>query len=32
MDFSLPIKRVEAGLRTLVLWGKITALNGKVRL
>lgn len=30
LDYSLTIKRVEAGLKTLVLWGKVTALNGKV--
>lgn len=30
LDHSLPIKKVEAGLRTLVLWGRITVLNGKV--
>jgi radial spoke head protein 9 len=30
LDHSLPIKRTEAGLKTLVLWGKIVALNGKV--
>ncbi|GLC40331.1 Radial spoke head protein 9 [Pleodorina starrii] len=29
LDHSLPIKRIEAGLKTLVLWGRITALNGK---
>lgn len=29
LDHSLPIKRVETGLKTLTLWGKITAQNGK---
>lgn len=29
LDHSLPIKRAEAGLKVLVLWGKITTLNGK---
>lgn len=29
LDHSLVIKRVEAGLKTLVLWGKILARNGK---
>uniref|UniRef100_A0A7S0V3D7 Radial spoke head protein 9 homolog n=1 Tax=Polytomella parva TaxID=51329 RepID=A0A7S0V3D7_9CHLO len=29
LEYSLPIKRIEAGLRTLVLWGKILCLNGK---
>lgn len=29
-DHSLAIKRVEAGLRSLVFWGRITTLNGKV--
>ena len=32
LDHSLALKRVEAGVKTLVLWGKIIALNGKVRL
>lgn len=31
LDHSLPIKRVEAGMKTLVLWGKILATNGRVR-
>lgn len=30
VDHSLPIKRSEAGLKTLVLWGRLTARNGKV--
>ena len=30
LDHSLPIKKVEAGLKTLSLWGRITTLNGKV--
>lgn len=29
LDHSIVIKRVEAGLKTLVLWGKITTRNGK---
>lgn len=29
LDHSLPIKKVEAGLKTLSLWGRITTLNGK---
>lgn len=29
LDHSIPIKRVEAGLKSLVLWGKITTQNGK---
>ncbi|KAG1679524.1 hypothetical protein FOA52_011125 [Chlamydomonas sp. UWO 241] len=29
LDHSVTIKRVEAGLKSLVLWGKITTLNGK---
>mmetsp|Transcript_90 Transcript_90/g.138 ORF Transcript_90/g.138 Transcript_90/m.138 type:complete len:272 (-) Transcript_90:413-1228(-) len=29
LDHSLPIKRIEAGLKTVVLWGKILATNGK---
>jgi radial spoke head protein 9 len=29
LDHSLPIKRIEAGLKSLILWGKITTLNGK---
>mmetsp|Transcript_3866 Transcript_3866/g.8287 ORF Transcript_3866/g.8287 Transcript_3866/m.8287 type:complete len:276 (+) Transcript_3866:155-982(+) len=29
LDYSLPIKRAEAGLKTLVLWGKVLTLNGK---
>lgn len=29
LDHSLPIKRAEAGLKTLTLWGKITTLNGR---
>ncbi|KAJ9528246.1 hypothetical protein QJQ45_014228 [Haematococcus lacustris] len=29
LDHSLPIKRTEAGLKTLVLWGRLTAVNGK---
>ncbi|KXZ53946.1 hypothetical protein GPECTOR_6g864 [Gonium pectorale] len=29
LDHSIPIKRIEAGLKTLTLWGRITALNGK---
>jgi hypothetical protein len=31
LDHSLLIKRTEAGLKTLALWGRIIALNGKVR-
>ncbi len=31
LDHSIPIKRVEAGLKSLVLWGKILTQNGKVR-
>jgi hypothetical protein len=31
LDYSIPIKRIEAGLKTLVLWGRLTTLNGKVR-
>ena len=31
LDCSLPIKRIEAGLKSLVLWGRITTQNGKVR-
>jgi len=31
LDHSLPIKRTEAGLKTLTLWGKLSTLNGKVR-
>lgn len=30
LDHSLPIKRREAGLQTLVLWGRLLAKNGKV--
>ena len=30
LDHSLPIKRREAGLQTLVLWGRLQARNGKV--
>lgn len=30
LDHSLPIKRREAGLQTLVLWGRLLARNGKV--
>lgn len=29
LDYSITIKRVEAGLRSLNLWGKVTTLNGK---
>ncbi|GAX85017.1 hypothetical protein CEUSTIGMA_g12438.t1 [Chlamydomonas eustigma] len=29
LDHSLPIKRTEAGLKSLTLWGKITTQNGK---
>mmetsp|Transcript_76183 Transcript_76183/g.154405 ORF Transcript_76183/g.154405 Transcript_76183/m.154405 type:complete len:277 (+) Transcript_76183:132-962(+) len=29
LDHSVTIKRVEAGLKSLVLWGKVTTLNGK---
>ncbi|KAF5827522.1 radial spoke protein 9 [Dunaliella salina] len=29
LDHSLPIKRTEAGLKTLTLWGKLTTLNGR---
>lgn len=29
LDHSIPIKRVEAGLKSLVLWGRITTQNGK---
>lgn len=31
LDHSLPIKRNEAGLKSLVLWGRLVTLNGKVR-
>lgn len=31
LDHSLPIKRREAGLQTLVLWGRLLARNGRVR-
>jgi radial spoke head protein 9 len=31
VDHSLPIKRREAGLQTLVLWGRLLARNGRVR-
>lgn len=30
LDHSLPIKRSEAGLKSLVLWGRLLARNGKV--
>lgn len=30
LDLSLPIKRSEAGLKSLVLWGRLLARNGKV--
>ena len=30
LDHSLPIKRTEAGLKTLTLWGKLVTLNGRV--
>lgn len=30
LDHSLPIKRREAGLQTLVLWGRLLTRNGKV--
>lgn len=30
LDHSLPIKRREAGLQTLVLWGRLLARNGRV--
>jgi hypothetical protein len=30
LDHSLPIKRREAGLHTLVLWGRLLARNGRV--
>lgn len=30
LDNSLPIKRIEAGLKTLALWGRIMTQNGKV--
>jgi hypothetical protein len=30
MDHSIPIKRSEAGLKSLVLWGRLLARNGKV--
>ncbi|KAG2440765.1 hypothetical protein HXX76_003621 [Chlamydomonas incerta] len=29
LDHSIPIKRIEAGLRSLTLWGRLTTLNGK---
>jgi len=29
LDHSLPIKRAEAGLKNLTLWGKVVTLNGK---
>ncbi|KAG2496768.1 hypothetical protein HYH03_005176 [Edaphochlamys debaryana] len=29
LDHSIPIKRIEAGLKSLILWGRITTLNGK---
>lgn len=29
LDHSLPIKRVEAGLKSLILWGRFTTRNGK---
>ncbi len=29
LQISLPLKKVEAGLSTISLWGKIAALNGK---
>ncbi|GLI64377.1 hypothetical protein VaNZ11_007641 [Volvox africanus] len=29
LDHSIPIQRIESGLKSLVLWGRITALNGK---
>lgn len=29
LDHSLPIKRVEAGLKSLTLWGKIVSQNGR---
>jgi hypothetical protein len=32
LDSSVAIKRVEAGLKSLTLWGRITTLNGKVRM
>jgi radial spoke head protein 9 len=31
MDHSIPIKRSEAGLKSMVLWGRLLARNGKVR-
>lgn len=30
LDHSVTIKRVEAGLSSLVFWGKVTTINGKV--
>ncbi len=31
LDHSIPIKRTEAGLKSLLLWGRIRATNGRVR-
>lgn len=31
LGHSLPIKRSETGLASVTLWGRVTALNGKVR-